>query len=138
MLIQLYLSRRAANKIGVGQFWSDGSKLPSLTQLLEKTLEYRRDKFCDLILGIVQIGLIYRNSKSNPINREEIKQLNEMLVKVKFKIPDLWDPAFLDSLPVLHSKSPPPEKTAVEQTIHLKDALIGLFPIISAAAWFCF
>ena len=78
-----------AYKVGVGQYWVDGSKLPSLTQLLHKTLEHRRGYFCDLILGIVQVSLIYRNNKSNPIKREEIIHLNDLLSKVQFKIPEL-------------------------------------------------
>jgi hypothetical protein len=128
-----------AYKISVGQFWSDGSKLPSLTQLLERTLENRRDRFCDLILGIVRTGLIYRNNKSNPINREEIKHLNELLMKVRFKISDLWDPAFLDSLPsVLRSTTPVTEITAVEQTMQLKDALVGLSQLAPQPRGFAF
>lgn len=88
-----------AQQVGVGQFWPGSSKLPSLTKLLLSTLEYRRGSFCTLVLKIVQNGMIYRNNKGNPVNREEIKQLNELILKVGFKIPELWDPKYLDSLP---------------------------------------
>lgn len=91
-----------AYSVGVGNFWTDGSKLPSLTMLLERTLEFQRGKFCDLIVGIVRASLVYRSNKSNPLNREEVKRLNELLLKVHFKIPDLVDPSFLDSLPSIH------------------------------------
>jgi len=116
-----------ASKVGVGQFWSEGSKLPSITKLLTLTLENRRDRFCDLILEIVQTGLIYRNSKSNPINREEIQYLNELLTKVHFKIPELWKPDFLDSLPTTKQPvTPTPDETNIEQTMKLKDSLLEL------------
>jgi hypothetical protein len=88
-----------AQQVGVGQFWPGGSKLPALTKLLLSTLEYRRDLFCTLILKIVQNGMIYRNNKKSPVTSDEIRQLNELITKVSFKIPDLWDPKFLDSLP---------------------------------------
>ena len=88
-----------AQQVGVGQFWPGSSKLPSLTKLLLSTLEYRRDLFCTLVLKIVQNGMIYRNSKRNPVSRDEIRSLNELITKVGFKIPELWDPKFLDSLP---------------------------------------
>ena len=91
-----------AYQVGVGKFWADGSKLPALTMLLERTLELRRDKFCDLIVGIVRASLVYRSNKQKPLYREEIKRLNELLLNVHFKIPDLVDPSFLDSLPSIH------------------------------------
>jgi len=87
-----------AQQVGVGQFWPGGSKLPALTKLLLSTLDYRRDLFCTLVLKIVQNGMIYRNSKRSPVTRDEIRQLNELIIKVGFKIPELWDPKFLDSL----------------------------------------
>ncbi len=118
--------RGVAIKAGVGNYWSDGSKLPSLTKLLESTLEYKRIRFSDLILGIVRAALIYRKTKSNPIHREEIKQLNELLRKVQFKIPELWDPSFLDSLPSnFRSETQVPEKNTLEQIQQLKDTLIS-------------
>jgi hypothetical protein len=88
-----------SHEIGLKEFWKGGSKLPAITSLLECTLERRRDVFCPLIIEIVRRGIKYRDSKGNPINREEIKGLNELLVKVKFKIPELWEKDFLDSLP---------------------------------------
>jgi len=128
-----------AHKVGVGQFWRDGSKRPSLTLLLERTLQYQRDKFCDLILGIVHAGLIYRNNKGNPIEREEIQRLNELLLKVQFKIPDLWNPVFLDSLPSVHPfESQQPTKISSEQARELKDALIRLSQLTPQQRGFAF
>lgn len=88
-----------AKGLEISAFWPmSGSKLPSITILLEKTLEFKRHLFCDLILLIVKEGLIYRNNKKNPIKKEEIQKLNKLLLGVQFKIPELWDPEFLDTL----------------------------------------
>jgi hypothetical protein len=96
----------AANDLGLSNFWSGGSKLPATTMLLAKTLELRRDYFCKLVLEIVRRGMIYRGNKNNPISREEIKRLNQLIERVKFKIPELWDPNFLSSLPSTEPELP--------------------------------
>ena len=44
----------------------------------------------------------YRQNKGTSITREEINQFNELVAKVGFKIPDLWDPQFLASLSRTH------------------------------------
>ncbi len=109
-----------AQQIGVGQFWPGSSKLPSLTKLLLSTLEYRRDLFCTLILKIVQNGMIYRNNKGNPVTREEIRNLNELIVKVGFKIPELWDPKSLDALPSRRPEQAHPPSVALKTPTDLK------------------
>jgi hypothetical protein len=88
-----------AREMNLLMFWQEGSKLPAITTLLENTLDHHRDLFCDLILEIVRRGLKYRNNKGNPITREEILELNELITKVEFKIPELWNNDFLNSLP---------------------------------------
>lgn len=80
-------------------FWQGGSKLPAITAFLENILERKRDAFCSVILEIVRRGIKYRGNKGQPITREEIERLNELILKVKFKIPKLWDKDFLDNLP---------------------------------------
>jgi len=88
-----------AYELKLKDFWRGGSKLPAITALLEKTLERKRDVFCLLILEIVKRGIKYRDSKGEPITSEEIEKLNELLLKVNFKIPELLDKNFLASLP---------------------------------------
>ena len=73
-----------AQQVGVGEFWLGGSKLQSLTKLLILTLDNRSSAFCALILGIVQNGMIYRNSKGSPITKEEIRHLNELVANEQF------------------------------------------------------
>ena len=89
----------AATTVGLGGLWPGGSKLLAITRLLETTLDLYRAKFCDLILEIVRRGLIYRKHKGNPITQGDIKQLNDLILGLQFKIPDLWDSTFIDTLP---------------------------------------
>ena len=87
-----------ANKVGVGDFFQGGTKLPMLTALFEKTLERRRDKFEPLILEIVRAGMTYRLNKGTPVTSGEITEANRLIKVIGFKFPDLWDPAFLSGL----------------------------------------
>lgn len=80
--------------LGLERFWTGGSKRHAIAALLEGTLSQARSKFCPLMIQIVTRGLKYRG-KSNPITREEIEQLNELIKKLGFKIPELWDSDFL-------------------------------------------
>lgn len=87
-----------AEKVGVGNFWQPGSKMPMINALLQRTLEHRRDHFERLILEIVRGGIAYRQKQQNAIRADEIKKLNGYLLNVGFKFPDLWDQEFLSSL----------------------------------------
>lgn len=88
----------AAAQAGVGEFWVPGSKRPAIVQLLGATLEHRRQRFTKLILAIVRQAMTYRRGKGNPLTRGEIDRLNALLPGVSFKIPELLDRAFLESL----------------------------------------
>jgi hypothetical protein len=90
--------KSVAEKVGVGDLWQAGSKLPMITALLQQTLEQRRGLFEKLILEIVLASLTYRNKERNPIKPSEIEKLNEHLLDVGFKFPDLWGPEFIESL----------------------------------------
>ncbi len=87
-----------ASKVGVGEFWVGGSKLPALTGLLERTFEHRKTRFEALILEIVHQGLSYRKRSGKSINCEEVDLLNGYLLQLGFKFPDLWKPEFRASL----------------------------------------
>ena len=116
-----------AHKLGLSDYWVGGSKKPAIIQLLQTTLNNKRELFCDLILEIVRMGMAYRNNKKDPITREEILQLNNLITRVNFKIPELWDPAFLDILPRTQQpeemKNKPTKQEDVEK---LKNDLIQL------------
>ncbi|MEO1618683.1 MAG: hypothetical protein AAFV88_22730, partial [Planctomycetota bacterium] len=88
-------------------YWPGGSKLPAITQLLRDTLENQRGCFCDFMIATVQEGIAYRIKKDNPVKREEIEQLNKLLLKIEFKIPELNDTAFLNGLPTGEASDEP-------------------------------
>lgn len=95
----IYTWREAAQAHGVEQFWVGGSKLPAITQLLEATFESRQNAFCGLILTSLREGMKYRIKKQSPVTREELEQLNVLMLRLHFKIPELHDSSFLKSLP---------------------------------------
>lgn len=99
----------AAAQAGVPQAWPDfkPSKLPGVSKMLTWTLENRRDRFMALILGIVTQSIIYRNNKPNPLSRAEVERLNQLLLLLKLKIPELHDETFLQAL----AESTPPSPT---------------------------
>lgn len=90
--------KSVATKVGVGDFWQVGSKLPMICTIIERTLAERRQLFERLILEIVRAGIGYRQKQRNPIQPEEIDTLNGLILELGFKFPDLWDPAFRNSL----------------------------------------
>jgi len=85
--------RGIADEMGLLSFWPGGSKTPAITTLLECTYEFKRDLFCNLILEIVRRGMKYTE-----ITKEEIIELNNLVFQLDFKIPELWDQDFLNSL----------------------------------------
>ena len=117
-----------ANEMELQKYWSGGSKLPALSLLLGRALEFNRAVFCDLILEIVWKGMIYRKNKGNPITKEEITKLNQMILGVNFKIPDLWDSKFLGGLA---SNAPRPQEKPVTKTVNLETLKQELFAMKS-------
>lgn len=89
----------AAAKVGVVGFWVGGSKRPAIIHLLTLTLERQRSAFCPLLVEVVKQSMVWRRGKGNPLSREEIEALNNLLPGVGFKIPELLDSHFLDTLP---------------------------------------
>lgn len=87
-----------ASELGLGDFWLGGSKLPSITHLLKNTFEKRKELFPTIILETVRRGIIYRGSKGKPITRREIEVLNQLLLKLKCRIPEVYDRNFLNTL----------------------------------------
>lgn len=94
-----------AARLGLDDFWRQGSKVPAVTQLLTLTLDRKPQKFCTLVLEVVRRGISYRQGKS-PITRTDIQVLDQLVLRCGFRIKDLTDPAFLASLPEQQSRSP--------------------------------
>jgi Restriction endonuclease len=104
-----YTFADAAREAGVAEYWQGGSKRPAIQQLLRSTLTRRRDRLCPLVETVVGHGIMRRRG-NDPVRRDEVDRVNEALLKLEFKIPELWDEAFLASLP--GSASPPPAPAA--------------------------
>lgn len=90
----------AAAKVGLAQGWPAGSvsKEPGIVALLTWTLEHHRGRFCDLMQEVVAQSMSWRG-RGRPLSREDVKELNRLLVGVRFKIPELEDSTFLAGLP---------------------------------------
>jgi hypothetical protein len=123
----------AAQKAGVGGFWPGGSKRPAIVHLLTTTLEHRRESFTKLILAIVRQSITWRRGKADPVTREEIDRLNSLLLGVSFKIPDLMEPAFLETLRKQQASPATQDRSAESnlsippaQLVSLSDELIRL------------
>ncbi|HET7544068.1 MAG TPA: hypothetical protein VFK05_29555 [Polyangiaceae bacterium] len=87
-----------AASVGVGEFWAtQGSKVPRLTNLFERTLTLRSELFERLIVSIVKEGLRYR-SGANRVTEDDIRLINGHILEIGFKFPDLWNEGFLASL----------------------------------------
>ena len=104
----VYTWREAAQRHGVDQFWIGGSKLPAITALLEATFEHRRSSFCDLVLTAVREGMKYRIKKQDPVKREEIEQINALVLRLQIRIPELHDRSFLATSRLLLVQPLPP------------------------------
>ncbi|WP_299682066.1 restriction endonuclease [uncultured Roseobacter sp.] len=120
----------AAAKVQCEDFWVGGSKRPAIVQLLSSTLDQRRHKFSPLVLSIVRQSMTWRRGKGEPLTRAEVSELNVLLLRLSLKVPELNDPAFLESLPGDLPESDESPKTATvsdEQAKMLSDRLIGLF-----------
>lgn len=88
----------AAAQAGVGDLWAPGSKRPAIVHLLTATLERRRHLFTKLVVAIVRQAMTYRRGKGTPLRRDEVERLNALLPNVSFKIPELLDRSYLESL----------------------------------------
>jgi hypothetical protein len=114
-----------AHDLGVGKFWPGGSKQPAINALLENTLDFKREKFCPLLLEVVRRGMKYRSSKGDPITKEEVETLNGLIFEVGFKIPELWNESFLASLPRETSEQAETTKKVTDKELkELRDALL--------------
>jgi hypothetical protein len=122
-----------AQDVGIGNLWPGGSRLPAIQTLLEATLRTRRDRFCPLMVCITKEGLKYRNKKGIPITQEEMNYLNQLIVGVGFKIPELIDSNFITSLPkakpeppVTRKDEPASSKVSLEKIQTIKQRFLQM------------
>lgn len=126
-----------AAQLGLMNFWPAGSKMPAITTLLRNTLEQESNRFCPLVVGIVQSGMTYRTK--NPISREEIDGINEAMQRIGYKIPNLHDPDFLRKLPRRGGGNASSEDAPDAKSIaKLNDELMALHTVEAVNRGFAF
>jgi hypothetical protein len=136
-----YTFAEAAQEAGVPQFWQGGSKEPAIATLLELTLDRQRGSFCPLIEAIVRAGLKYRAHKGSPMTRQDLADLNRLVLAFGFKIASLWDPTFAATLPDAAPVAPvaqvspqPGEPTAAAILATSLEKLLDRFLILNGMA----
>jgi len=87
-----------AQQLGLMPYWTGGSKRPAIVALLTATYERERHRFCPLIEGVVRQSVSWRAGKGYPLTRDEIQDINRILLRLGYKIPGLHDADFLASL----------------------------------------
>lgn len=94
----------AAATVQCEDLWVAGSKRPAIVQLLSAALGQRRHKFGPLILAIVRQSMTWRRGRGEPLTRDEVARLNDILLRLSIKIPELNEQGFLDSLHRPHAR----------------------------------
>lgn len=122
----------AAAKVQCEDLWVAGSKRPAIVQLLSAALGQRRHKFGPLILAIVRQSMTWRRGRGEPLTRDEVARLNEILLRLSIKIPELNEQGFLDSLHRPHvrredSAQPDDTRPTDEVAKGLSQRLVGLY-----------
>lgn len=122
----------AAATVQCDDLWVAGSKRPAIVQLLSATLGQRRHKFGPLILAIVRQSMTWRRGRGEPLTRDEVARLNEILLRLSIKIPELNEQGFLDSLHRPHARredSARPDDTRPTDEVAkgLSQRLVGLY-----------
>lgn len=122
----------AAATVQSADFWVVGSKRPAIVHLLSAMLDRRRHKVGPLVLAIVRRSMTWRRGRGEPLKRDEIERLNEVLLRRPIKVPELNEQDFLGTLhrpdttrddPASPGAFQPTDEVAKE----LSRKLIGLF-----------
>lgn len=91
----------AAEKVGLGQYWEHNSKLPALVNFLTLVYQSESHKIVPFVEEVVAQSMIWRSGKpQGALSREEVDCLNERLVSLGYKSPELTDTEFLNDLPI--------------------------------------
>ena len=61
-------------------------------------LDRRRHRLDALTLAIVRQSMIWRRGRGEPLTRDEIERLNEILLRLSIKVPELNEQDFLGTL----------------------------------------
>ena len=91
----------AAATVPSQDFWVGGSKHPATIHLHSTMLDRRRLRFDALSLAIVRQSMTWRRGMGEPLTRDEIGRVNEILLRLSIKVPELNEQDFLGT-PSVH------------------------------------
>jgi len=114
-----------------GLVWPGGSKLPAIHTVLLAAVE--NGVFSKFLIQIVRRALIYKGG----VTREKIETVNSVVKKIGFRISELYDPDFLDSLPS-EKRAIKKEEPAKAAPGSLKKKLYSLADMDSQARGYAF
>ena len=85
----------AASHAGVPEAWPAFrvSKLEGVFYMLKYTLENRYDRFVPLILTVLSQSGVWRTVNGDPLTCREFEELDQLLCRMGFRIPELQDEA---------------------------------------------
>jgi hypothetical protein len=116
----------AAQQHGLSACWTGGSKRPAIVSLLSTVYECERHRFCDLIETVVRHSVSWRSGKGNPLTRDEVEEINALLLRLGYKIPNLHDTDFLARLERRRKQAEGQKVTDPAQLVRLKASLIRI------------
>ena len=91
----------AAQSTHLEQYWTRGPKGASLEHFLSATLDKQRGRLGLFIETVVKNSLHFRARAGNPLSRNELDELNDILSRFGIEVKGLTNPAFRHSLPDL-------------------------------------
>ena len=127
-----------AQQLGLAGYWTGGSKRPAIVTLLSATYERERHRFCDLIEGIVRQSVSWRAGKGGPLTRDEIEDINRILLRLGYKIPGLHDADFLSRLERRRKEADGQKPKDPAQLASLKTELVALSSLEPVPRGFAF
>lgn len=113
----------AAQNAGVHHHWRyEGGKRGSVARMFKATYAEDPKRLLAVVKQIVDLGLVYRGrADKEPIYREEIVRLNDLLRDLNLRIRSLSEASFLEKLPSENLQpnkaSPPNTKTQTQRSI---------------------
>ncbi len=88
----------AAATVQSQDVWVSRSNRPAIVHLLSAMLDRQPHRFGPLMLAIVRQSMTWCRGRGDPLARDEILRLNEILLRLSIKIPELNEQDFLDTL----------------------------------------
>jgi hypothetical protein len=127
-----------AQQLGLAGYWTGGSKRPAIVTLLSATYERERHRFCDLIEGVVRQSVSWRAGKSAPLTRDEVEDINRILLRLGYKVPGLHDADFLSRLERRRKEADGEKPKDPAQLAGLKTELVALSSLEPVPRGFAF